>query len=450
MPDRHFTLRGGNSKAFRFSAPGGEMVLSGPAGTGKTVAALLKLLQYGEQYPGSRQLVVRKTRVSLTESGLVTWERIVLGGSDPIIGNPINRGNRQIYRFPNGSELVVGGMDRPDKILSTEFDRIYCQEATELSLVDWETLKGRCRNGAGPDNFIFGDCNPTTPAHWIHKRAEAKRLTLIPTTHRDNPRFWDRAANDFTPEGRDYVVRTLGTLTGARRKRFLEGIWVAAEGAVYDGFNEDVHLLPAAWTPPAGWRRVWAIDWGFRDPLVIQFWAVDPAGRMYLYREIFRTNMRVETAAKQCRELIRTGQEPRPEVIVGDHDPECIATFRTHSGLSVRSADKADKDEGLQAVQGRFDIQPDGRPRIFFHPNARCHAADAELENEGRPASTLEELRGYTWKKADPEKPKDEPIEINDHGMDCLRYADRAAKALGAGGLATGDEPKVVPAHAYD
>lgn len=433
MADRCFSLRGGNSRAFHFARPGGEMVLAGPAGTGKSVAALLKLLHYGEAYPGSRLLIVRKTRVSLTESGLVTWEQVVLGGNDPIIGKPINRGNRQTYRFPNGSVLVTAGMDRPDKILSTEFDVIYCQEATELALADWETLKGRCRNGVGPDNFIFGDCNPTTPAHWIYKRHLAGRLELIPTTHRDNPRFWDRAANDYTAAGRQYVVDTLGTLTGARRNRFLKGLWVAAEGLVYDGYDPAVHLLPVGWQPPSHWRRVWSIDWGYQDPLVVLFWALDDAGRMYLYREFYRSNMRVEPVAKWCAELIAAGTEPRPWKVVADHNSEHSANFSHHAGVYCQPADKTERDEGLQETQGRFDIRPDGKPMIYLRPDSRCHPADPRLEGEGRPTSLLEEIVGYQWKPFDPLRPKDEPQEKDDHGVDAMRYAVRACPLVKAG-----------------
>jgi hypothetical protein len=422
MADRRFQLRGGNWRAFSHRGSG-ELVLSGPAGTGKTLANLLHLLWFGETYPAARMLVVRKTRVSLTESALVTWERDVLGDGSPILGKPINRGNRHAYRFPNGSTLVTGGMDRPDKILSTEWDLIYVPEATDLSLLDWETLAGRLRAGAGPYDLIFGDCNPTTPTHWIYKRAQAGKLSLVATTHRDNPRYWDRGKGEWTESGRRYVVDRLGRLTGARRKRFLEGLWAAAEGLVYDGYDPGLHLLPAGWTPPVGWRRVWAVDWGFVDPLVLQMWAVDPAGRMHLYRERYVSRTRVETVARWAKGLVESGEEPPPSVVVGDHDPECCETFRVYSGLSVTPADKTDRDAGIQEVQGRFDVQPDGMPAVFLRPDARHGPADPQLEDSGRPTSTLEELTGYTWDTSNPDRPKDQPIAHNDHGMDAMRYA---------------------------
>lgn len=316
-------------------------------------------------------------------------------------------------------------MDKPDKILSTEWDIIYVPECTDLSLTDWEQLTGRLRAGAGPFDLILGDCNPTAPSHWLYKRATAGLLTLLPTSHKDNPRWWDAANAKWTPDGERYISQRLGRLTGPRRKRFLEGVWAAAEGLVYDGYDPGTHLLPHGWQPPAEWRRVWGIDWGYIDPLVIQMWAVDPHGRSHLYREFYKSHTRVETVAKWCRELVESGREPRPSAIFADHDPENVATFRTHSGLSVRPADKANRDEGIQAVQGLFDVRADHRPLIFFRPDAREHEADPHLEDAGRPTSTLEELIGYTWDTSDPDRPKDEPIPHDDHGMDAMRYALR-------------------------
>lgn len=111
------------------------------------------------KYPGARALVVRKTRESLTETVLVTWERDVLGPDHPILtSRPSLRRVRQSYQFPNASVVVLGGMDKPDKVLSSEWDLVYVPEATELDLVDWETLGGRLRAGAVPYQQIIADC----------------------------------------------------------------------------------------------------------------------------------------------------------------------------------------------------------------------------------------------------------------------------------------------------
>jgi hypothetical protein len=47
---------------------------------------------------------------------------------------------------------MIGGMDKPTKIMSSEYDFIYVQEAIELTETDWENLTTRLRNGRCPSS----------------------------------------------------------------------------------------------------------------------------------------------------------------------------------------------------------------------------------------------------------------------------------------------------------
>ena len=78
------------------------------------------------------------------------------------------------YIYPNGSVIWLGGMDNPDKVLSSERDFIYVNQAEELAEGDWETLKTRCNGRAGnaPYAQLSGDCNPGGSKHWIRERAK--------------------------------------------------------------------------------------------------------------------------------------------------------------------------------------------------------------------------------------------------------------------------------------
>src|SRR5271165_3042864 len=127
-----------------------EVLLSGPSGTGKSRSVLEKLHLAAERYPGMRGLIVRKTRESLTESALVTFETHVVPEGHPALAGP-RRNQRHVYLYPNGSEIIVGGMrqagkDMTQKVMSTEYDVIHCQEAIELDEGEWEKLTTRLRN----------------------------------------------------------------------------------------------------------------------------------------------------------------------------------------------------------------------------------------------------------------------------------------------------------------
>ncbi|MDB5311909.1 MAG: hypothetical protein JWO38_6111 [Gemmataceae bacterium] len=208
-----------------------------------------------------------------------------------------------------------------------------------------------------------------------------------------------------------------------RRRRFLDGVWAAAEGLVYA--FADAHRLPADWRPPTHWARVWGIDWGQRAPSVLQVWAVDPDSGLYLYREVFKTHCRADQLGKLARGWLDLGTEPTPLAVVCDHNPEEKEMFERETGLALTMADKTDRDEGIQATQARFDHGAgcDGvpvlPPRIRFRDNALDHTPDQFLLDEGRPTSTVAELTGYTW---DPKFLRDTPKADNDHGCDAMRY----------------------------
>jgi hypothetical protein len=139
-----------------------EVLLSGPAGTGKSRACLEKLHAACLRWPGARCLIVRKTRESLTETALVTFEEKVLPAGSPIAaGRPAP--HPAVLHYPNGSTIVVGGLDKPGKVMSTEYDLVYVQEAIELHENDWESLTTRLRNGVVPSSSSSPTRTRTAP-----------------------------------------------------------------------------------------------------------------------------------------------------------------------------------------------------------------------------------------------------------------------------------------------
>src|SRR6185503_18079309 len=85
-----------------------EVLLDGPAGTGKSRGVGEYILQFLQNHKGCRVAAIRKTRVSMTQSWLVTWETKVLGDRlderylyESLASGP-GRANRDHYRFKNG------------------------------------------------------------------------------------------------------------------------------------------------------------------------------------------------------------------------------------------------------------------------------------------------------------------------------------------------------------
>lgn len=392
-----------------------EIVLSGPAGTGKSRANLEKINRLAWDYPGLRALIVRKTRASLTHSALYTFEAHVLGPGNPIAEGP-QRQFRQQYIYPNGSEVVIGGLDKATRIMSTEYDIIFVQEAIELTVDDWESLTTRLRSGILPYQQLIGDTNPAQPTHWLKRRANGGATLMLDTRHEDNPRLWDIEQAVWTAEGEAYIAK-LDALTGHRKARLRYGKWVQAEGVVYESYEPSKHLIDR-FEIPTEWRRFRVIDFGYTNPFVCQWWAVDGDGRMYLYREIYMSQRLVEDHAVQIRAY---SANEHIEATVADHDAEDRATLERH-GITTQPAIK-EVTSGIQAVQERLKVAGDGKPRLFLMRDALIEADEGLLESI-KPTSTAEEIEGYMWEKSQEGKAaKEAPHKVDDHGMDAMRYA---------------------------
>jgi len=100
-----YEVRGGAAEVFSTKAR--EVLVEGPARTGKTRALLEKAYAVARKYPGARILLVRKTRASMSESVLQTLEDFVIAPNEPWLGTA-KRTHREAYRLPNGSVIVPG------------------------------------------------------------------------------------------------------------------------------------------------------------------------------------------------------------------------------------------------------------------------------------------------------------------------------------------------------
>lgn len=366
-----------------------EVLIDGPAGTGKTRACLEKVHLLAHEVAGMRALLVRKTRASMSESVLVTFEQDVMPARSKLKRGQ-KRSVRDAYRYPNGSEVIVGGLNNVDRIMSSEYDVIVVFEATEVTENDWEMLLTRLRNHQLPFQQQIADCNPSHPRHWLIQRAKARKMTRFPSRHEDNP--------TVTPS----YLRSLAGLSGHRRSRLYEGLWAASEGLVYPDVERCLVEPIEASTVPG--RLVGGIDFGWTNPFAALGAGVytgdDDVERIYVWYERYKTRTFLSAHAKAL---------PAGHVWFADpSQPHSIAALN-RAGHKVRRA-KNDIILGINAVSARIE---NGTLLI----STRCRALAAEL-------------RAYRYPEGEAtEKPLDE----FNHAADALRYlvmgADRGRVA---------------------
>jgi phage terminase large subunit len=156
---------------------------------------------------------------------------------------------------------------------------------------------------------------------------------------------------------------------------------------------------------------------------VCKWYARDPNGRYYCYREIYMTHRLVEEHAKQAKQLSKWGQpdgEPLPRIIYADHDAEGRATFEKHTGLYTTPAHKA-VSEGIQAMAARLRPAGDRVPQLLYFDDCLVEI-DQELAKKKLPTCTIEEFDSYVWDTRQGMKKGEQPVKESDHGMDTDRY----------------------------
>lgn len=466
-----FIVRGAGKRLWTEWQQHREMLLVGAAGTAKSMSVAFWVDAMCRTHPGLRVLVFRKTRVSLTESWMQTFKKALLDpslylmseyGEDPPLDvvtetraylharsgylfQGASDSHRRSYDYRNGARIVLGGMDNPTKLFSTEYDLAYCNECNELTLGEWESIRRALRNRVIDWHPMIGDCNPDHPGHWLLARCKAGQTAEFKAPHTDNP--WITG----TDTGRQYLQDLDRQLTGVRRKRLLLGEWAGAEGQVYEQFDPSVHIVEGTLHQDNAVGRWWltladrkvemrrfvaAQDWGYTNPGTFQLWGLDPDGRLYLLREWYHTGWRLDQwadVAEECHKKYKVNP-----IVCDSAAPESIDAFNDRLGLAgnrdaPRIAIAANKEvqAGIDHVRDRLAIQDDGLPRLFILSNALAHKPDPVLSGEDvlasaqRPVCLADEIPQYVnreIKEDDVDTRRDDPLKKNDHGCDAMRY----------------------------
>lgn len=383
-----------------------RFLFDGGGRSGKTWLICKWMVKEALVHPGSRQLIARRIRQAAKKTIFDNTLSSMLSRME--CAKP--RRDDLSWVFGNGSIIRVDGLDdeqRMMNVLGDDFLHIFLNEATQMSYRAMEYALTRLSQvlPGDPPHKLIVDCNPRGPRHWVHRVGieNVHPETMAPLPDRE---WWYRL--NWTPLDNpflsDDVIRTYASFSGTHRRQMLEGAWCEAEGSVYEEFDDAVHLFGELPKGFDGWTRILGIDFGFTNPFVCLWGAVDPDGALWIYRELYKTNLLVSEAAVEIKRM--TKNDPSPRVVVADHDAEDRATLNK-CGIRTKRA-KKDVITGINKVKERLKVGRNGKPRLYVHHG--CH-------------NLIHEMYEYVWEEGHGGlNAKEQPKKKDDHAQDALRY----------------------------
>lgn len=285
-------------------AEAAETLFGGAAGGGKSYAQLVDALVFAMRYPGSRQLILRRTLRELERSLILVSEQLY----PQAVGKFVR--SDAVWRLVNGSTIEFGHCQYDSDVTryqSAEYDVIRFDELTHFSLYQYTYLLSRVRGANGYPKQVKSTTNPGGIGHdWVKKR-------FIDAMPPDTLTVFDGGSRIFLPaKVTDNVFlmqfdpkyrKRLENLPARERKALLEGDWDLQEGRYFSEFTRDIHVVKA-FEIPAHWKRWLTVDYGL-DMFAALWIAQAPDGHSYVYREVYQSGLILSEAAEQIERAER-------------------------------------------------------------------------------------------------------------------------------------------------
>ena len=418
-----------------------EALYGGAAGGGKSDALVAEALRQ-VHIPHYKGILFRKTFPQSRELILKSKRMYPAAFPDAVYNSA-----EHCWRFPSGARIYFGHMANADSFLNYQglsFAFIGFDELTHFTREEYEYLFSRNRaDGPGVRVYIRATANPGGVGHgWVKERfidpAPPNTPIRFKTEIRDgdgNVRTVERSRifipssvwdNQALLQNDPNYLANLAMLPEAKRKALLYGDWSSFSGQVFTEWRNHPENKDRKWTHvidpfeiPKHWRRYRSFDFGYARPFAVQWWAVDPDGVAYLYRQFYggtnvpNTGLRWEPAriSRQIREI--EDAEERGNQIIGVADPSIWDESRGMDGTVIYLMEKEgvyfDKGDnkripGKMQVHHRLAFDERGYPMMYVFSSCRQF------------------IRTFPNLIYDENNPEDVDSACEDHDYDACRY----------------------------
>jgi len=366
-------------------------IFEGPVRAGKSFIALLRWLDFCRTGPKGPLIICGRTDKTIKRNIISPLQDLVGSAVQYSIGKgEVNLYNRTMY-------VVGANDDRAEaKIRGSEFAGALIDEATLIPENFFKMLLSRL---SIPESKLFCSTNPDSPYHWLKTDFMDRRneldLKVFSYSIHDNPTLTDKYISDLSAE-----------YQGLWYKRYIEGKWVQADGAVYDFFDEDIHTIqmPPA---PANYYIV-GVDYGTTNPCVFTLIGYNPGvyPNMWLEKEYYfdsKKELRQKSDYDYALDMI-----------------EFIKGYNVKKIYIDPSAASFKQELRRNSIYNVVDAVNDVVPGIRFVSQLLTNGTLKICSNCNE---TIKEFSNYLWDSKASEKGFDKPLKKFDHCLDSIRYA---------------------------
>jgi PBSX family phage terminase large subunit len=375
----------------------------------KTIASLVAWLAYVADAPEGGELIVGgRTRDSIA--------RNVFG---PLMDKSLFGPLADLVKYTAGAPTatilgrkvwVLGSSDsRAELVLrGLTVAGAYVDEATLVTEGFWTTLVGRM---SVPGARLFATTNPDGPAHWFKRQVLDRAQDLGYRTFRfrltDNE--W------LCRENPTYVAQIMREYVGLWYRRFIDGDWVQAEGAVFDMWDPARHVIAHDAIPHLDRVLSLGVDHGTTNPTRGYLLGLSVAERrLYLVDEWAPPTGLTDAAQSERLRGWLGARDPepwrRPEWVYVDPAAASFKMQLFHDGMTNVTNAHNDVLAGIRTMGSLL--------------------ATDRLQVSDRCRHFIDQIPGYAWDPKATDKGEDKPIKVDDHEADAGRYAVHSTRTL--------------------
>lgn len=416
-------FRSANCMAVKGYEDDKPLIVCGPTRCGKTLTILEWLVGLHMEHPKFQSLIIRSDAVDLTDTIKKDLRDVLLKYDleDPLSPVTARRGTHEYTHLKlNRGMITFLGMNRPGKVLGTDFDFVFYNQIEQSTEEHYQKLITRSGGTAGnwrdsdgkPRAVLIGDANPDTSDHYLLRYKESDKVNWIDYEFEDNPLFF---RDGERTEDWSIVEKLDERLEGIWHDRYFKNLWVSPEGCIFE--LEDCHFiekLPEDFV--TGWTHYNVMDFGMDDPNVCLWIAKQKATSDVIVYQEWR---KVKTDIIEMGESVKAYQSPEHKIArtIIDNDENRQRLLSRECGIPSVMARKGPGSiqDGIDLISNALKKTRDGQKGgLRIYRNLRCNS-DPALAREKLVPDVITELRNLVYDSHG--KPHG-----SDHGVDCIRY----------------------------